>query len=42
MFLDEVIVSGIVIVAAIIGLSAYVIAYAYKHIKQDIKDHPGE
>ena len=40
MFVDEVILSGVIIVAAIIGLSAYCIYFAYKNIKKDIQEHP--
>lgn len=39
MFLDEVILSGIIIVGAFIGLSVYWINFVYKNIKKDTKDH---
>jgi len=38
MYIDTVVASGLVIVALICVMAAYIGVFAYKHIKQDIAD----
>ncbi len=38
MYIDTVVASGLVIVALVCVMAAYIGVFAYKHIKQDIAD----
>ncbi len=38
MYIDTVVASGLIIVALICVMAAYIGVFAYKHIKQDIAD----
>ncbi|WP_191968630.1 hypothetical protein [Cellvibrio sp. KY-GH-1] len=42
MYLDFVVVLGLIIVALTCAMISYVGVYAYKHIKADIASHPEE
>ena len=42
MYLDSVVVLGLVIVALTCAILVYVGVYAYKHIKADITAHPAD
>ncbi len=40
MYLDSVVVSGLIIVAATCAVLYYVGRYAYRHFKADVASHP--
>jgi hypothetical protein len=42
MYLDSVVLSGLIIVAATCAVFYYVGRYAYRHFKADVASHPEE
>jgi hypothetical protein len=42
MYIDQYIISGLIIIAATCVATGAIAYYGWKHIKQDMKEHPGE